>query len=72
MTNKSNKSKNEQKPITWILFIFAGVMMQITSFLKYDALGDDYSFETLDMIKIAVGLIAIGFGSYKLFQNKSV
>jgi hypothetical protein len=47
-------------------------MIQITSFLKYDALGDDYSFETLDMIKIAVGLIAIGFGSYKLLQNKSV
>jgi hypothetical protein len=72
MTNKSNKSKNQQKPITWILCIIAGVVMQIGSFLKYNALGDNYSFETLDMMRIVIGLIAIGFGSYKLLQNKSV
>jgi hypothetical protein len=47
-------------------------MMQIGSFVKYNTLGDNYSFETLDMIRITVGFIAIGLGCYKLLQNKSV
>ena len=64
--------KNEQKPITWILCIIAGVMMQVGSFVKYNTLGDNYSFETLDMIRITVGFIAIGLGCYKILQNKSV
>jgi hypothetical protein len=71
-TDKSNKTTNQQKPTTWILCIAAGVMMQITSYIKYVSLGERYSFETVDMVKIAVGLVAIGLGCYKLLQKKSV
>ena len=72
MTNKSDNSKNEQKPISWILMILAGAAMLFASYAKYRSLRYSYSFDTIDMLRITVGSIAIGLGCYKLIRKKFV
>ena len=69
MTNINNEKK-EFKPLNSILMIVAGLMLLITRLLKSISLGEADSWETLDILKVVVGLFAIGFGIYKLIKTK--
>lgn len=69
MTNTNNKKK-EFKPLNSILMIAAGLMFLITRLLKSISLGEADSWETLDILKVVVGIFAIGFGIYKLIKKK--
>lgn len=69
MTNTNNKKK-EFKPLNSIFMIAAGLMFLITRLLKSISLGEADSWETLDILKVVVGIFAIGFGIYKLIKKK--
>ena len=50
--------------------IVAGLMLLITRLLKSISLGEADTWETLDILRVVVGLFAIGFGIYKLIKTK--
>jgi hypothetical protein len=52
--------------------ILAGAAMLFASYAKYRSLRFSYSFDTIDMLRITAGSIAIGLGCYKLIRKKSV
>ena len=68
MTNTNNQRKKD-KPLNYILLILAGVMLLLTRLVKSISLGEADSWETVDILKVTVGIFAIGFGVYKLIKK---